>query len=250
MRISPFAGAGPIALVVALGCVPPPTAAAQEHDYVRVQWWHPMVAAGGIATLFLIDQSVRDYVQNRRSASLDELGAVAVKFHDPKVYLASSAGLMSLGLMLHRPVVAQTGLQILASYALASGMMISTKWLLGRSRPNTTPGDPTQFDMFGGTENASLPSGASAVTFSLATTLADAVDHPAVTVTVYAAATLNAWARVNADRHWVSDVAAGALYGITAAKLVNGRWRLFGLRPPTVVVDPAGRAALAYHVSW
>ena len=239
-----------VAVAVVFLVLRPAMLGAQEPEYVRLQWWHPFVASAGVAALFLLDEPVHDYVQDHRSASLDDVADVAVRFHDPTVFIVSSSGAMALGLVLREPVVAQTGLQILASYALASGMMIGTKWVFGRSRPNATPDDPMVFDMLGGGENAAFPSGASTVTFSLATTVADAIGHPAVTVALYAGATLNAWARVNGDRHWVSDVAAGALYGITAAKLVNGRWRVFGLRPPTVVVDPAGRAAIAYRVRW
>jgi membrane-associated phospholipid phosphatase len=238
------------AVLTAAAAAAPAGLRAQTRDYRNLRWWHPLAATAGVAALFLVDEPVRDYVQDHRSASLDDMGDVAVTFHDPKVFIVSGTGAMALGLLVRSPRVAEAGLQILASYGLVSGMMIGAKWLLGRSRPNTTPEDPTAFHMLGGGESASLPSGASAVTFSLATTVADAVGHPAVSVVLYGAATLNAWARVNADRHWVSDVAAGALFGVTAAKLVNGRWRIFGFRPPTVLVDPAGRAAVAYSLTW
>jgi hypothetical protein len=32
----------------------------------------------------------------------------------------------------------------------------------------------------------------------------------------------------------------GSAIGITGAKVMEGRWRIFGLRPPKVLVDPAG----------
>ncbi|MDH3208691.1 MAG: phosphatase PAP2 family protein, partial [Gemmatimonadota bacterium] len=89
------------------------------------------------------------------------------------------------------------------------------------------------------------PSGSAAVVFSLATTVADAVDRLPVTVVLYSGATLNAWARLNSDRHWLSDVALGALYGVTAAKLVNGEWTVFGIELPSLWTD--GRSSgLAY----
>jgi membrane-associated phospholipid phosphatase len=235
--------------VLWIAVVPTP-AAGQDPDSVNLQWWHPLVASAGIATLFLIDEPVRDYVQDHRSASLDDVGQVAAKFHEPEVFIVSGTGAMALGLLIREPKVAQTGLQILASYGLASGVMIGTKWVFGRSRPNAAPDDATKFEMMSGGDDSAFPSGASTVTFSLATTLADAIGHPAATIVLYAGATLNAWARVNADRHWVSDVALGALYGITAAKLVNGRWRIFGLRPPTAGIDQFGRATLRFDAGW
>jgi membrane-associated phospholipid phosphatase len=166
------------------------------------------------------------------------------------VTLVAATGAMGLGLLTRQMTVAQTGLQILVSYGLASGMMIATKWAFGRSRPANAPDDNTAFDWFDGGSGSSFLSGASAVTFSLATTVADAVHHPAVTVVLYAGATLNAWSRVYKDRHRFSDVTLGAVYGVTAAKLVNGHWRVLGLRPPTVGIDAHGRTLITSGFSW
>jgi membrane-associated phospholipid phosphatase len=144
--------------------------------------------------------------------------------------------------------VARTGVQIIAAHGLAAGMMLTTKWAFGRSRPKDQPDDAVDMAWFAGGTTSAFPSGASAVTFSLATTIADAVNRTPVTVLLYSGATLNAWARVNDDRHWVSDVALGALYGITAARLVNGHWRLFGLKPPLIAQTTDGGTLLAWEI--
>jgi membrane-associated phospholipid phosphatase len=57
------------------------------------------------------------------------------------------------------------------------------------------------------------------------------------------------WSRVNDNRHWLSDVAAGAVLGIASAKVVNGRWRIFNLRPPNVVVG-LRQATLNWRVAF
>jgi membrane-associated phospholipid phosphatase len=230
------------------GLAAPPRLAAQERDYTSLRWWHPLAAAGGVAALFLVDEPIRDFVQDHRSGILDDVGSVAAKFHEPEVFLVGSVGAMSLGLVARQPKLAQTGVQILSAYGLASGMMIGAKWAAGRSRPSDTPDNNLAMDWFGGGQRASFPSGASTVVFSLAATVSDAVGDTRVTVLLYSAATLNAWSRVNSDRHWVSDVALGALFGVTAAKLVNGRWRVFGFRPPTVGIAPGGRLVVGYSV--
>ena len=64
---------------------------------------------------------------------------------------------------------------------------------------------------------------------------------PWATVGLYGLATAVAWSRVNDNRHWLTDVAAGALVGITSAKLASGRWRIFGLRTPSISSGRAGR---------
>jgi hypothetical protein len=47
-----------------------------------------------------------------------------------------------------------------------------------------------------------------------------------------------AWSRVYDERHWASDVVLGAALGIATAKVVAGRWRVFGFRPPHFLIEP------------
>ena len=68
--------------------------------------------------------------------------------------------------------------------------------------------------------------------FALATSLAAEIHRPWATALLYAGATGTAWSRLNDHKHWLSDVLAGATVGITSAKLIEGRWRIFGLDPP------------------
>ena len=204
---------------------------------LNLQWWHPVAAGAGVATLFLIDEPVRDAIQNNRSETLNDVADVTKRFKDQEVFFITGGGAIALGLIAQQPKVTVTGMHILAAYALSSGLMIGTKYVFGRTRPSGTPDDPTNFDWFNGDEDSAFPSGSAAVVFSLATTLADAIDRRPVSIVLYSGAVLNAWARLNSDRHWLSDVALGALYGITAAKLVNGGWTVFGLELPSIWTD-------------
>ena len=242
---------GSTLLVLAMGaaalCAP---LRAQESDArLSLQWWHPLAAGAGTAAILLIDEPVRDYLQDHRSDGLDDVADVTKRFKDKEVFWISGGGALALGLIARQPKVAATGAQIFAAYGLSTSMMIATKWAFGRSRPSSTPDDPTQFDWLDGGENSAFPSGSAAVVFSLATTVADAVDRLPVSIVLYSGATLNAWARLNSDRHWLSDVALGALYGVTAAKLVNGEWTVFGIELPSLWTD--GRSSgLSYTLSF
>lgn len=239
-----------LAAVVTAALALPETLAGQTDEFTTLKWWHPVVAVTGIGILFAVDQPVRKFVQGNRSATLDDVSDVAKRFKEPEVFYVAGGGAIAVGLLAGLPTVTRTGLQIFAAYGLSSVMMIATKWVFGRSRPSQTPNDALNFDWFNGGGGSSFPSGSAAVVFSLATTVADVVDHPVASVVLYGGATLNSWSRVNGNRHWVTDVALGALYGITAAKLVNGRWRVFGLRPPKVLVGLDGRTTVQYSASW
>lgn len=218
-----------------------PAVGQERSEPASIKWWHPVVAGAGTAALFLIDEPIQDFIQDNRTEGLDDIGNVTKEFKDPVVFAVSGFGAIAVGLVASEPKVTVTGLHIITAYGLSSAMMIGTKWALGRARPSDTPDDATNFDLFNGTEDSAFPSGSAAVVFSLATTLADAIDRWPASVLLYTGATLNAWARVNSNRHWFSDVALGALYGITAAKLVNGEWSIFGLQLPSAWTD--GRSA-------
>ena len=74
--------------------------------------------------------------------------------------------------------------------------------------------------------------GGSALYFALAASLAEEIHRPWATALLYAGAGGTAWSRLNDHKHWLSDVLAGATVGITAAKVITGRWRIFGLGAP------------------
>ena len=94
-----------------------------------------------------------------------------------------------------------------------------------------------------------MPSGHSTMAFALATSLSDDIHRPWATVGLYGMASAVAWSRVNDNRHWFSDVATGALVGITSSKLASGRWRIFGLRPPSIIAAPGGMS-IGWHGSF
>jgi membrane-associated phospholipid phosphatase len=85
--------------------------------------------------------------------------------------------------------------------------------------------------------------------FALATSLSDDINRTWATIGLYTLATGVGWSRMNDDRHWLSDVAAGAILGVSSAKVVNGRWRIFNLRPPTILLGPR-HAGLAWQLSF
>jgi len=141
--------------------------------------------------------------------------------------------------------MARIGLgKILAGVAGVAAQGI--KFVLGRERPNETTSawdfDPGHFD-------TAFPSGHASVAFAMAASLSDDIHRTLATVGLYGVATGVAVARVYQLEHWVSDVVGGAAVGITSAKLVSGRWRIFGLRPPAFLATPAG-ASILWHASF
>lgn len=107
---------------------------------------------------------------------------------------------------------------------LASGVANGAlKFGVGRERPAFTD-DPHRFVPFNRKDRwQSFPSGHATVAFSLAASVSEEARTPWVTAATYGTATLVGWSRVYEDRHWTSDVVAGALVGIATSRFTIHR---------------------------
>lgn len=211
-----------------------------------IRWYEPVAAAGAVALVSLVDESVADHFRQHRSSGGDDLADAARQFGGPFVYLPITAGVLVGGLATHKPEVTRVGLRLAASLGLAGAAGYGLKFVLGRQRPNATT-DAYQFDPF--TSDRALPSGHTTMAFALATSLADDLHRPWATVGLFGAATAVGVASVYREDHWVSDCVAGAAVGFTAAKLAHGRWRVFGIKLPGFHFGPGG-AALGWRLQF
>lgn len=138
------------------------------------------------------------------------------------------------------------GIALLAS-GVANGAL---KYGVGRERPSFTDA-PDRFAPFNRKDRwQSFPSGHATVAFSLAASISEEARTPWVTAATYGTAMLVGWSRVYEDRHWTSDVVAGALVGISASRFTIHR--LHGRRTreenappaPSVVLSPLPGGAM------
>ena len=162
------------------------------------------------------------------------------------MYGTVTAGLVAAGLLSGNNELTRTGGRLAATLAFTGAAGMAGKLVLGRPRPGDSP-DSDGYVPFGGQD--AMPSGHTAMAFAFATALSDDINRPWATVGLYTLATGVGWSRLNDNRHWLTDVAAGAALGITSAKLMNGRWRIFGLRPPSVLLGPS-QAGVAWKVEF
>ena len=202
-----------------------------------IRWYHGVAALAGLSALMLTDHSVQRFSQDHRGPGSDDAASAVRHFGQPEVYATVTLGLLGAGLITGRPQVTSAGGRLAASLALAGWTVQVGKYAFGRPRPEESL-DADGYTPFSG--QVAMPSGHTAASFALATSLADDIHRPWATVGLYGAATAVAWSRVNDNRHWLTDVAAGALVGITSAKLVSGRWQIFGIRPPSFLASPEG----------
>jgi membrane-associated phospholipid phosphatase len=196
------------------------------------------LALGSVALVSLVDEPLQRFFQSHRTGPTDAVARVFRPMGSAKVYGTVTAGMLLAGAISGDPDVQGAASRLFASTAITWGSVELLKRVAGRSRPDAHQGawdfDPLR------KKQVSFPSGHSAMAFMLATTLGDEIHQTWARIPLYTYAAGTAWSRLNDDRHWPSDVLAGALLGITVAKEMNGQWQVFGIQQPAIVKDPDG----------
>ncbi len=214
-------------------------ASAQAHN---IRWWEAAMAVGALGVVSVFDHGVDDWVQDHRSSSRDRVARAFRNGGQPEIVFGIPGGILAAGVISGRPGLRRSGGRVLASVVTAGLATGALKEITGRFRPDDTT-DQYVFRPF--SNHDAFPSGHATMAFALATSLSAELHRPWATALLYAGATGTAWSRLNDHKHWLSDVLAGATVGITAANVMAGRWRVFGLGPPRFLVDPAG-----YRLEW
>jgi len=187
-------------------------------------WAMFLVAAGTTAGLFLVDDEIRVEVLDWRGRTTEDISDIAEKFGNQHYILPSLAGAYLAGHIGESDDLRSFALLGLESFVISGYIIVpSLKLLTGRMRPDSgSPSDRWDGPSLGGS-GRSFPSGHAANAFSVATSLALVYPRPSVKVAAYGVATLTALSRVHDDRHWTSDIFAGAVIGYFTARAVYER---------------------------
>jgi len=238
-----------VLLALGLGSAAPAEAQAGTDSssaaYHAIQWYEPLAVMGGVALTAALDEPVADHFRDHRSQTGDDVADAWAKVGTLGVGVAT-AGVFVGGLISHNNLVAHSALRSLFSAGVAGVATEGIKFVVGRERPNE---NSSAWDFDPGHTDTAFPSGHASVAFAMAASWSDDIHKTWATVGLYGVATGVAVARVYQLEHWVSDVVGGAALGITSAKLVSGRWRIFGLRPPEFLATPTG-AGIVWHASF
>lgn len=204
----------------------------------QIQWYEPVIAAAGVSIFFLVDNPVRSYMLDNQTTTKDDVASAFKKVGEPEVWALVPAVMVGTGLALKKPGLTRSGLRAVTSAALAGGVTAVLKFAFGRERPNVEGSEPLDFEPFESvSDDASFPSGHTSSAFGFAASLAEDVHPLWAKIGLYTLATGTAWSRVYNNQHWTSDVIAGAIVGITSAKIVSGKWLAWGIRMPAVFTD-------------
>jgi membrane-associated phospholipid phosphatase len=217
-----------------------------------IRWYEAAAAVGGVAALTALDEPIQRFAQKHRSKTSDDISKVFRQEGEPIYYASVSLGVLAVGVVAGNADLQRAGGRMVAAVGTAGIVMGGAKMLIGRSRPNENVGAfkfhpfTSLRDSAGIQTRGSMPSGHTTAAFAIATSLADDIHNVPLEIALYTFAVGTAYSRINDNRHWFSDTVAGAILGITSAKLINGHWRIFGLKPPGFLLTPTGTPTLSW----
>ena len=175
-------------------------------------------AVGGLAALVvvgLLDENLAREGTESNSPFAISTAQVGERMGNP-IYLAPAMGAVWLGgKMSGHPGLSTSTLRIAGGIAASVVVSTGLKMTVGRARPNDAPDDPDEFRPFSG--QSAFPSGHTTVAFSLASGIDRETKAHWVPFVVYPMAGLVGWSRIRDNRHWASDVLAGAIVGVWAS---------------------------------
>jgi membrane-associated phospholipid phosphatase len=220
----------------------------RQFSGTQIQWYHVAGALALVAASTTLDHPAQRFVARHRSGTLDDVSHFFRHAGQPEWYATISLGTLGAGLITHNRRVTAAGGRMVGTIALTAVGVGGLKLAIGRRRPDQSA-SALDFDPFT-TTDAAMPSGHAALGFGLASSLSDELHNPWATVGLYTIATGTALSRVYDNRHWLSDTVLGALVGIGSAKLINGRWRVFHIRPPRFLTAPDGEMGVGWAMRF
>jgi len=202
-------------------------------------------ATAGVILVSVADKNISHEAPESNSGFAQDLSHGAEHGGNPAMIAPLLGAAWLAGKVTGNPGVSASSLRIAGGIVASAAVSSGIKYLTGRSRPYESPDDPDEFKVFSG--HTAFPSGHTTVAFSLASGIDHETSARWVPFVVYPLAGIVGWSRLRDNRHWASDVLAGAVLGMwTTHKfqvMVNGdrpEARMsFELAP--------GAAAATYH---
>ncbi|MBI4649129.1 MAG: phosphatase PAP2 family protein [Bacteroidia bacterium] len=200
--------------------------------------WKPKnwLIAGSVvcasAILTTQDERIRDYFQSQRTETSDLITKHGFERFGSGVYTMPAMGLFYLhGLTFKNERSKKVALLGVKTYLLSGLIVTIPKFMINRHRPfHDTP--PNANIWVGPSLKHwywSMPSGHTTSIFAVVTIVASEYsDKIYIPIIAYTIAALTGLSRIHDDKHWASDVVAGAALGFGIAKLIYNRnnWKI------------------------
>lgn len=200
-----------------------PAAPAHAQEGSGVEGWQWAAAGGALAGAALLDRTLREELASGGQGELEGLSDVANRLGRPQTFVPVLGAVFLGGKLADDDRLSSAAVHVGAALAAAGAVNGTLKYSVGRRRPPENE-DPHLFRPFNPDNTwQSFPSGHTVVAFSLAAAVSEEAGRPWVTALAYGTAGVVGWSRMYEEKHWASDVVAGALVGIAASR-ATVRW--------------------------
>lgn len=191
------------------------------------------LTAGILAGVFIVDKQVYRELREEESGTLNKTlnnwqfgrsGTSMELLGRPEVVAGIPCIFYIGGIFAKSEKAKRAAVSGVEAMAVSGILTLGIKCIAGRSRPDDDV-DTNQFNCFEGTgfEKASFPSGHTSTAFALAAVISDEYNTPLVNILSYGTAAAVGFGRVYQEKHWASDVLAGAALGIVVGKGIS-KW--------------------------
>ncbi|MBC3542397.1 phosphatase PAP2 family protein [Rufibacter sediminis] len=195
-----------------------------------------------ISTYQHYDRRVQDFSQQNRTFVSDGTARLIQPMGTALPLQATFASMLAVGALAKRPKMREAAVVGLGSFYLNALVTDKLKKTFQRHRPSSTEDSHLFEGADGDGRNTSFPSSHTSTAFAAATALASVYhDSKWIPTVAYGMATLVGLSRINDNKHWASDVLAGAALGYITGKAtywgyhkVKKHWQ-----KPSWVVSPA-----------
>ncbi len=183
-------------------------------------------AAADASMLEKADVAVAKAVAPYQHTPVVEAVGKASEIGDQPPLIALSSAVLGWGLWTHDKRLARTGLRMLASHLLATGLKNIVKNYVDRTRPFVLA-EEGRYEMHRGTQHekamTSFPSGHTAGAIAVAAAVAR--EYPERSTAAYGVAGAVAFAQIPRCAHYPTDIGAGAVIGWLSEQAVAAAGR-------------------------
>lgn len=186
----------------------------------RQDWSTVVQLSAGVLATTLLDDEIRLKAQLNRTLHTDRATELVQRFGEEYSFavLAGFGLVGTLGKNAKARAVAMDGItaSIIASGLITPGL----KYTVGRKRPYAASG---VFDVEPFSGNYSFPSGHTTQAFAVASVVASHYDQLWIKGLSYSLAAGVGWSRIHQNKHYASDVVAGAIIGTVIGRTIVRR---------------------------
>jgi membrane-associated phospholipid phosphatase len=182
-------------------------------------WLKASLVLGVTGAFFALDDEIRDFAQDKRSATTDDVAAVLEPFGNGGYTFPGLVAFYVYGHFAKNDKAKRVALLSVESFAVTGIFTFALKFSSGRTRPGSAENSRewSGFDF----DNVSFPSGHTSSAFSIATVIASEYDDkPLVAPIAYSVAALTGLSRINDNKHWASDIFLGGALGYFVSKTI------------------------------